>query len=666
MQNQFTLTIIAGPQRGQSFKLEAGSQTLGRVAGNQIVLVDEAISKQHAKITVRPDHSLTLEDLGSSNGTFVNGQRIHAPTLLQPGDMIQFGLAVQARVDPPTAAGSVDDLAPTRLEPSPPAPKAGGSPYRLVLRQGPQPGQTFVLTEGVQTIGRAPDNQLHLSDPTLSKQHARLIVQPNGLFIQDLNSSNGTFVNGQRLINSVQLNGGDMVQVGTAVILEVVGPGGVMAARPVAAGPPATARSGPPIGLIAAGVVVLLLGLGLGVGGWLVMSGSLAGQATPTAAVTPTGTPPPAVAMTFKADKSTVKLGECATLKWQVEHAQEVRLDGESVPEVGQRKVCPQEASKIYRLTALALTGKTTEQTVELTVPPTPAPPAGVEIEFSAEATSVLYGDCVNLKWAVTNAQAVLLEGQKVGPSGKQSVCPTEPVTTYTLVVQPLEGQLVEQTVILNVPSTPTPTATTTPMPTATSTSTPAPSATPLPQAVVPVIDQFLADQYALNPGSCTVLRWTVRRATTVRLDGATTANQGDMRVCPNASTNIYTLVATGSGGSVQASVTLGVNAPTPTPVIIYQPPPVVLPPVAPPSGPPSVDAWVTMRGDCVYYGWNVNNVKEVYFDGKGVTGQGQKKDWCFGDDDDDVENPTLRIIHRDGRVEEIFISDAPGSPYWR
>lgn len=642
--SQLTLTIIAGPQTDQSFKLADGPQTIGRAGGNQIMLADPGLSKQHAKITVRPGHTVILEDLGSSNGTFVNDRRIQVATLLKPGDVIQFGLTIQARFGPPSPAGSVSDLAPTRLEPLAPAP----SPYRLVVRQGPQSGQTFALSSGIQTLGRAPDNQLHLSDATLSKQHARLTVQPNGLFIQDLNSSNGTFVNGQRLINAAQLNSGDMVQVGTTVILEVVGPGGAITARPVPAGA-ATPRSGPTLGLIA--VVIGFVLVGLAGGGWLFMNGGLAGQPTPTAAATATATPP-AVTMEFSADKSVVKLGECATLKWAVENAQEVRLDGESVPEKSQRKVCPQEADKTYRLTALSQAGETEEQTVDLTVPPTPAPPPDVEIEFSADSTNVPYGECANLTWRVTNAQAVLLDGQKVGPSGKQPVCPQEPANTYTLVVQPLEGELVEQTVIINVPPTPVPTAT----------PTLAPTATLRPQAVTPLIDQFLADQYSLNPGSCTVIRWTVRHAQTVRLDGAQVANQGSQQICPTASTNTYTLVATGSGGSVQSSVTLGVNAPTPTPVIIYQPP-VVVPPVVP-SGPPSVDAWVTMRGDCLVYGWNVNNVREVHFDGQGVAGQGQKK--VCDDDEYEDTNPTLRIIHRDGRVEEIFISDAPGSPFWR
>ena len=82
------------------------------------------------------------------------------------------------------------------------------------------------------------------------------------------------------------------------------------------------------------------------------------------------------------------------TLRWQVENAKEVRLDGEKVIDEGSHKVCPQEASKTYRLTALSLDGETSEESVTLTVPPTPLPPPGVDIEFTVDNTTISYGDC--------------------------------------------------------------------------------------------------------------------------------------------------------------------------------------------------------------------------------------------------------------------------------
>ena len=64
-------------------------------------------------------------------------------------------------------------------------------------------------------IGRAKDAQLVLSDPEVSRRHARLESQRGTVFLRDLESSNGTFLNGRRLASAIELREGDEVDVGT-------------------------------------------------------------------------------------------------------------------------------------------------------------------------------------------------------------------------------------------------------------------------------------------------------------------------------------------------------------------------------------------------------------------------------------------------------------------
>jgi pSer/pThr/pTyr-binding forkhead associated (FHA) protein len=64
-------------------------------------------------------------------------------------------------------------------------------------------------------IGRAHDAQLVLSDPEISRRHARLETQNGTVFLRDLGSSNGTFLNGRRLTSAIELREGDEVDVGT-------------------------------------------------------------------------------------------------------------------------------------------------------------------------------------------------------------------------------------------------------------------------------------------------------------------------------------------------------------------------------------------------------------------------------------------------------------------
>lgn len=90
---------------------------------------------------------------------------------------------------------------------------------RLVVQRGPEPGQTFSLTEEIIRIGRTETNDIVISDPEMSRQHAQLERQFDGYTIQDLGSTNGTFVNYERVIGVTMLGHGDVISFGEAVTL---------------------------------------------------------------------------------------------------------------------------------------------------------------------------------------------------------------------------------------------------------------------------------------------------------------------------------------------------------------------------------------------------------------------------------------------------------------
>ena len=94
---------------------------------------------------------------------------------------------------------------------------------RLVIQSGPNPGQVINLGTVVLSLGREATNNVVLNDPEISRRHARILPQgaPGmagaGFLLEDLNSTNGTFVNGQPVTGRVLLQSGDVIQMGESV-----------------------------------------------------------------------------------------------------------------------------------------------------------------------------------------------------------------------------------------------------------------------------------------------------------------------------------------------------------------------------------------------------------------------------------------------------------------
>lgn len=95
----------------------------------------------------------------------------------------------------------------------------GNDTFRLVVRRGPQPNQTYDLTKDLTTLGRDITNDIVINDPELSRHHLRISRTAEGCSIEDLGSTNGTFVNGQRVSGVRPLNNGDMIGLGETVTL---------------------------------------------------------------------------------------------------------------------------------------------------------------------------------------------------------------------------------------------------------------------------------------------------------------------------------------------------------------------------------------------------------------------------------------------------------------
>ena len=84
----------------------------------------------------------------------------------------------------------------------------------LQVVKGPQVGERFFLEGDDIIIGRDPEVQLFLSDITVSREHAEILRKDADVFIRDMGSLNGTYLNG-KIVEHAQLRSGDIIQIGT-------------------------------------------------------------------------------------------------------------------------------------------------------------------------------------------------------------------------------------------------------------------------------------------------------------------------------------------------------------------------------------------------------------------------------------------------------------------
>ena len=195
---------------GREYIVREGVNRLGRMGDVQIE--DPRVSRQHAELR-KDGQAFSIQDLGSTNGTFVEGVRLQPGEVreLMPGQTLSLG-GFEAKLCLP-GEGYKTQMAlggKTAALASPPSDRK--PEYRLVGEELDVP-----LLEGTHTIGRLPLNEIPISDPYVSGKHAQIEITREGVAITDLGSSNGTFVNEARLPANVRtvLSTNDTIRIGS-------------------------------------------------------------------------------------------------------------------------------------------------------------------------------------------------------------------------------------------------------------------------------------------------------------------------------------------------------------------------------------------------------------------------------------------------------------------
>lgn len=213
--------------------------SIGRDAGNDVVLTDASVSRHHARLEAS-GRGYAVVDLDSGNGVKVKGKRV-ARLDLYPGCEMVIGVFTLVYQDETAAEGTVV--------------MGEGAGAKLILVGG-GPQEVFPLAGGEVVLGRSSMSHVPVDDPLASKAHCKLLQQGMVWALVDLGSQNGTLVNGKR-VTETEIHHGDQIRIGALTYFfsatgEVPAAGSVAIIQP-AHSPPPQVTQGPTHPLPAAG-----------------------------------------------------------------------------------------------------------------------------------------------------------------------------------------------------------------------------------------------------------------------------------------------------------------------------------------------------------------------------------------------------------------------------
>ena len=234
--------------------LHEGHIVLGSSPECHVMLKGRGVVERHCRIDVHDGKAL-LQPLSADAVCVLNGRRVEGETLLSAGDLLllgQIGCQVVGKrpAHHDTARSHVRNTRPTSNVAAAAQPRARpehatqvrGALPRLVLRglSGPVLGRSFPLRDGL-LLGRSRECDVFIESQEISRQHARLRVRPESVVVEDLNSTNGTFVNDER-ITTTSMEPGDELRLDT-IRFVMVAPG--TAGSPANAGESDTENTSP-------------------------------------------------------------------------------------------------------------------------------------------------------------------------------------------------------------------------------------------------------------------------------------------------------------------------------------------------------------------------------------------------------------------------------------
>ena len=225
---------------GREYVIMSAPLVMGREAGCDVVIPGKDVSRRHAEIVPSAKGYLLVDS--STNGVYVNDVRVPGQRVLTRGDVIKVGEeSFRFYADQSAAAPAAASAAPAAPPPPPPPPagaesrlqntsfgmpasprpaaanpggSGGAALANFLVRTGALKGTRLLVKTPIVNIGRADYNDLVLPDESISTSHAKLQRREGVWVLVDLESTNGTFVDGERIKADTPIAPGTMVRFG--------------------------------------------------------------------------------------------------------------------------------------------------------------------------------------------------------------------------------------------------------------------------------------------------------------------------------------------------------------------------------------------------------------------------------------------------------------------
>ncbi len=202
--------------------------SIGRMEENIITLPTQGVSRQHAKV-VRADENFFIVDLGSGNGTLLNGTMVrpNEKNLLRNNDLIsidafdlRFYLTDEALESSYNEEITESDILEVKLLKKVIRALDKETVPSLEVLNGVAEGKRIYLSDEIVelVIGRDPACDFPINEFVISRKHAKISKRWGGIVIRDLESKNGTFINNRRVVEEF-LHDGDRMALGTIVLM---------------------------------------------------------------------------------------------------------------------------------------------------------------------------------------------------------------------------------------------------------------------------------------------------------------------------------------------------------------------------------------------------------------------------------------------------------------